>query len=162
MAGKTKKTNNNVPKEDIEDSIQMVSFLISNGLYGMDISDIMEIIKVGKITYVPGSAEYIAGVMNLRGMIIPVIDTGKLLGLSKIAFTNDTRIIIIELKAEQTTKIGLLVDTIMDIVNVLPDKIGPPPTTLEKAKAKFIKGEVQVDDKLMAILDLKDISSHGD
>ncbi len=147
--------------EETEDTIQMVSFLIANGLYGIDINDIREIIKVDRITHVPGSSEYIAGVMNVRGMIISVVDTGKFLGLSEITFSNDTRIIIIEIQG-QTTKIGLLVDAIMDIVHILPDKIGPPPATLEKNKAKYIKGEVQVDDKLMAILDLKDINSHGD
>lgn len=162
MAANPKKVNNNTSKEEIADTIQMVSFLVSNGLYGMDINNIMEIIKVGRITYVPGSAGYIAGVMNLRGMIIPIVDTAKLLGLSEIIFSKDTRIIIIELKGTQPTKIGLLVDTIMDIVNILPNKIGPPPATLEKNKAKYIKGEVQVDDKLMAILDMKDITSHED
>lgn len=143
-----------------ENTIQMVSFLISNGLYGMDISDINEIIKVGKITPVPGSADYIIGVMNLRGMIIPVVDTGKVLGLSKITFSDNTRIIIIEIQDQD--KIGLVIDMIMDIVNISPDKIGPPPATLEKTKAKYIKNQTQIDDKIMAILDMKDIGSDGD
>jgi len=143
-----------------ENTIQMVSFSIANGLYGIDISDIREITKGDRITNVPGSAEYIEGVMNLRGMIIPVVDLGKLLGLSKVAFSNDTRIIIIEIQHQ--IQIGFLVDAVMDIVNVSPDKIEPAPSTLEKIKAKYIKGEVQVGDKIMAILDLKDIISHGD
>lgn len=160
MVSKAKIPNDKELIEETENTIQMVSFLIANGLYGMDISDTREIVKVDRITPIPGSAEYIEGVMNLRGKIIPIVDIGKLLGLSKIVFSNDTRIIIIEIRDK--TQIGLLVYAIMDIVNILPDKIGPPPSTLEKIKAKYIKGEVQVDDKLMAILDLKDITSHGD
>lgn len=159
MVGKDKTPEKEVI-EKAENTIQMVSFLIANGLYGMDINDTREIVKVDRITPIPGSAEYIEGVMNLRGKIIPIVDIGKLLGLSKIVFSNDTRIIIIEIQDQ--TQIGLLVYAIMDIVHILPGKIGPPPSTLEKIKAKYIKGEVQVDDKLMAILDLKDITSHGD
>lgn len=143
-----------------ENTIQMISFLLSNGLYGMDISDIREIIKVGRITPIPGSAEYILGVMNLRGMIIPVVDTGKLLGLSKVTFSDNSRIIIIEIQPQD--QIGFVVDAIIDIVNISPDKIGPPPSTLEKTKAKYIKSQTQIDDKLMAILDMKDIDSNGD
>lgn len=154
--------------EKEEDTIQMVSFLISNGLYGIDISDIREIIKLGKITYVPGSAEYIKGVMNVRGMVIPVVDLGKLLGLSSIVFSDNTRIIIIEISGQTiaggatstagaTSKIGCLIDAVVDIVNVLPGKINPPPSTLEKNKAKYIKGEVQIGEKLMAILELKNM-----
>jgi len=160
MTNIAKKTNEKELIPESENTIQIVSFIISNGLYGMDITDIREIIKVGKITPVPGSAEYIIGVMNLRGMIIPVVDTGKLLGLSKVAFSDNTRIIIIEIQDQN--QIGLLVDAIMDIVNILPDKIGPPPATLEKTKAKYIKSETQIDDTLMAILEMKDIGSYGD
>ncbi|MEW6096834.1 MAG: chemotaxis protein CheW [bacterium] len=150
----------NVGVEEAENTIQMVSFLISNGLYGMDISNIREIIKVDRITHVPGSSEYIEGVMNLRGMVIPIVDSGKLLGLSKITPSDDRRIIIIEIQSQ--TQIGLLVDAVIDIVNILPDRIGPPPATLGKDKAKYIKGEVQIGVKLMAILDMKDAGSHGD
>ncbi|MDI6734749.1 MAG: chemotaxis protein CheW [bacterium] len=152
--------NDVIEKE--KDTIQMVSFLLANGLYGIDISDIREIINPGKITYVPGSADYIKGVMNVRGMVIPVVDLGKLLGLPEIAFSDNTRIIIIETtnatSATGTTcKIGCLIDEVMDIVHVLPNKINPPPSTLEKNKAKYIKGEVQIGDKLMAILELKNM-----
>ncbi len=152
--------NDVVEKE--EDTIQMVSFLLSNGLYGIDISDIREIIKPCRITYVPGSANYIKGVMNVRGMVIPVVDLGKLLELPDIVFSDNTRIIIIEIQGQSTTtsaacKIGYLVDEIMDIVHILPNKINPPPSTLEKNKAKYIKGEVQIGDRLMAILELKNM-----
>lgn len=152
--------NDVIEKE--EDTIQMVSFLLSNGLYGIDISDIREIIQPGRITFVPGSADYIKGVMNVRGMVIPVVDLGKLLGLSDMVFSDNTRIIIIEIPGQTTatgttSKIGCLIDEVMDIVHVLPNKINLPPSTLEKNKAKYIKGEVQIGDKLMAILELKNM-----
>ncbi|MEW6608675.1 MAG: chemotaxis protein CheW [bacterium] len=141
--------------EEEINTIQIVSFLIDNALYGMDISNVREIIKVGKITYVPGSAEYITGVMNLRGMVIAVVDMGNLLGFSKIVFSDQTRIIITEIQNQ--TLVGFLVDEIINIVNVSPDKIEPPPATLEKNRTKYIKGEVQMDGELMAILDLAEI-----
>jgi len=144
------------PKEDFyereepkEQTRQIIVFRLSREWYGVEITKVKEVIKVGKITYLPSSPEYIAGIVNLRGKILSVTDLKTMIGLPHEEPTDKARIIAVESGMLET---GLLVDEVVESIEVPVSKIEPALVTLPAEEAEYIKGQCMVDNRLIALV----------
>jgi purine-binding chemotaxis protein CheW len=138
-----------------EQTIDVTTFYIDDYLFGMDILLVQEINPYVDITPVPHAPFHIKGVMNLRGEIVTVIDMRRVLGLPEKEITSQHCNIIIESEGE---RIGLLIDSIADVIEINPHFIEPPPR-LSGVDCKFIRGVYKLDKKLLMILELEQVLS---
>jgi purine-binding chemotaxis protein CheW len=139
------------PKEETQ---QLVVFRLTREWYGVEITKVKEVIKVGKITYLPSSPEHIAGIVNLRGYILSVLDLKTLFGLPHEESTGKTRIIAIESGILET---GFLVDEVVESIEVPVSKIELALLTIPAEGAKYLAGQCKVDDKLIAIINVEKV-----
>lgn len=130
---------------------QFVTFRLGDGEYGVPIAKIQEIDRASKMTRVPRSADYVDGITNLRGEVIPVINARKRFGLPPKEADERTRVIIMELGGVKT---GLLVDSVREVLNLADKDIAPPPASLSTTvDRQYISGIGKVDgDKRMIVL----------
>lgn len=131
-------------------SKQLVVFGLADELYGLDIFDVREVIKDAPITKIPNAPEFVEGVVNLRGKIIPVIDLKKRFGIGRGEKSKDTRIIIVDISRKEA---GLIVDSVDEVITVDDNSIepAPPVTTINAA---FIEGLAKKEDKLIILIKL--------
>jgi purine-binding chemotaxis protein CheW len=148
---------NKVDEKESQETIQLLTFQLANVWYWLKIEGIKEIIKISKITWVPGAASYVVGVINHRGMIIPIMDIRELLGLGKSEITQESRVIIVEVE-NVSTGLGVLVDNIADMVVVPVSEIFAVPLTIDKRKTRYVVGEVRIEENLVGILDIHHVS----
>ncbi|NOQ63240.1 MAG: chemotaxis protein CheW [Methyloprofundus sp.] len=141
---------------DKEHLIQMVGFKIGEEIFGVDILMVQEIIRSANITYVPNSPEFVEGVINLRGSIIPVIDLRKRLNLETDDYSQDRDWILILDIAGRVT--GFIVDWVTEVIKVQEDHIEPPPEILVAGlHSQYIKGVCEIADELLIFLDFNRI-----
>ncbi len=141
-----------VPREE---SIQLVVFLLARECYGVEITRVREVIKIGRITYLPSCPKYVAGIVNLRGYILSVMDLKPMLGLPHEELTEKARIVAIE---SGTFETGFLVDEVVESLEVPVSKIEPVLLTLPLERAKYLKGQCRMNDKLIGIVNIEKIS----
>jgi len=145
--------------QDQESELQLVTFLLGGEEYGVPISQIQEIDRISKITKVPKAARFIEGVTNLRGEVIPVLDTRKRFDLEVKAADDRTRIIIVELGGVKT---GLVVDAVREVLSLSKKDIAPPPEAIHTGvDQRFISGIGKVDNgkRMIVLLDVEKILS---
>jgi len=149
------------PKEDLyekeelrEQTRQIILFRLSREWYGVEIINVREVTRVGKITYLPSSPEHIAGIVNLRGKILSVTDLKTMIGLAHEEPTDKARIIALESGMLET---GLLVDEVVESIEVPVSKIEPPLVTLPAEEAGYIEGQCKGDNKLIALVSVERI-----
>lgn len=140
--------------ESGDELIHLISFNLLNELYGIDLNSLIEILKAKSITRVPGSSEYLRGVINLRGNLITVVDLKRRLGLEAGSLTSDSRVMIVQFGERS---IGLLVDKVLEIVKLAKNEISDPSTGLVKAEMRFIEKIGKTDDQAIIIPNLKEI-----
>ncbi len=131
---------------------QSVVFRIGNESYGVDVDSVVSIIKMQEITRVPHAPEFIEGVTNLRGAVVPILDLRRRFGLPSEKPGPNTRIMIIN---ADDTHAGLVVDAVTQVVQVPDDTIEPPPQMAITANSTFIRGIAKVDGALIILLDMK-------
>ncbi len=141
------------PKKNNQ-AVELVTFYVGQALCGMDILRVQEINKLTEITKVPQAPEYVIGILNLRGQIVTVIDLGKKLGLSSIELGDESRNIVVSSHSEY---IGLLVDSISDIVKAEREKIEPPPANIGGVQGKFFEGVFKTEENLIGILNVEEV-----
>lgn len=135
-------------------NMELATFYVGEALCGIDILNIQEINKHFDITNVPQAADYVIGILNLRGKIVTIIDLAKKLGLSRINSGKDNRNIIVNSEDEH---IGLMVDSISDVVHGTSEEIEPAPANVSGIKGKFFNGVLKTEDKLIGILDIEEV-----
>ena len=135
-------------------TMELATFYVGKALCGIDILNIQEINKHFEVTTVPQAADYIVGVLNLRGRIVTVLDLGKKLGLSEIKKTKSNRNIIIR---SQDELIGLMVDSISDVVIADRGSIEHSPSNISGVKGKYFKGVLKTETSLIGILDVEEV-----
>ncbi len=138
-------------KQMIEYDYKIVSFRIGNEYYGIDIMAVKEILKEKKFTRVPNALEFVVGVLNLRGDIMPVIDLAKMFHLKTSGASSDMESIII-VKVENLF-IGLVVEQIQHVIPLRKDDIQPPSPLLGTINERYIKGVADINERLYVILD---------
>lgn len=133
---------------------QLVVFELARETYGVDISQVQEIIRFQEITKVPKVPDFIEGVINLRGNVIPVIDLRKRFDFDEVEKTNATRIIVVEV--EQYT-VGMVVDAVSEVVRVNEDSIEPPSNIIADIDTDYLSGVCKYSDKLIILLELSKV-----
>jgi chemotaxis signal transduction protein len=142
--------------------VQLVTFLLGEEEYGVPISQIQEIDRLSKITKVPKAAQFIEGITNLRGEVIPVLDTRKRFELEVKPSDDRTRIMIVDIGGVKT---GLVVDSVREVLNLARKDIAPPPEAIGSGTGQqFISGIGKVDagKRMIVLLDVKRILSTGE
>lgn len=133
---------------------QLVVFRLHKEEFGVEITDVREIVKVGHITRLPHVADYIEGVTNLRGEVIPVISLRKRFGLEAQNDTENTRIIMLEIKGSM---VGFIVDSVTETLRLSEDAIDPPPSNVAGLKADYLAGVGKLADRLLILLEVDKI-----
>ncbi len=136
--------------------LQLVSFNIGDEEFAVDILRVQEIIRIVEITKVPKSPPFVEGVINLRGKVIPIIDLRKRFNLEERKTTKETRIIVVDIDGKV---IGLIVDSVSEVLRLPSDTIEPPPPIVAGIESEYIKGVGKLDDRLLILLDLNKIFS---
>ncbi|MCG8563483.1 MAG: chemotaxis protein CheW [Desulfobacterales bacterium] len=141
-------------KEILSEDVEFSTFYVGGAICGINILSIQEINKNFEITRVPQAADYIKGILNLRGRIVTIIDLGKKLGLSPVNSDKDNRNIIVNSEDEL---IGLLVDSISDVVLAKEDDIEPAPSNIGGVKGKYFQGVLKTEKQLIGILNIDEV-----
>jgi purine-binding chemotaxis protein CheW len=142
---------------EADDIVQMVGFVVADELFGVNILMVQEIIKDTNITAIPDAADFVVGVINLRGNIIPVLDLHKRLKLpeTKVASKEESWILILNI-GERTT--GFVVDRVTRVIKLPANMIKPPPElVVQGLDSDYIRGVCKQDQQLMTILDFNRI-----
>ncbi|SLM27798.1 CheW2 [Desulfamplus magnetovallimortis] len=142
------------PKKIQENNAELATFYVGKALCGIDILSIQEINKHFEVTTVPQAPDYVVGVLNLRGRIVTILDLGKKLGLSQIRSNKKNRNIIVR---SQDELVGLMVDSISDVVTSDQDRIEPAPSNISGMKGKFFRGVMKTQNALIGILDIEEV-----
>ena len=138
-----------IPEDEI---VQVVSFsLLNNVEYGIDILKIHEILRITDISRLPNTPEFVLGVINLRGNVIPVINVRKRFGYSENEYTLDTRIIVVGIGNKL---VGLLVDKVFQVIRIPLKDISSPSELIDGISAEFIQGVGRLKDRLIIMLKL--------
>lgn len=143
-----------IQKKDSTEILQLVTFLIANEEYAVDILFVQEINRMIQITKVPNSPDFVEGVINLRGRVIPVIDLRTRLGMQKIAHDNNTRIIVIEVLGNT---LGFIVDSVREVLRIPSNITEPPPQLTSGIDSEYIKSVGKLEDRLIILVDLEKI-----
>lgn len=138
---------------------QIVLFQLAGEGYGVDIARIQGIIQVPEVTTVPQTAEFVEGVINLRGVIVPVVDLRKRFFLPTQEHGPDTRIINVEM-ADHI--VGLVVDAVEQVLNIPADAIHPAPDLVTTIDSAYLRGIAKIDERLIMLLDLGKVLSIGE
>lgn len=144
--------------QDHGDLLQLVSFHIGGEEFGLDILRVQEIIRIQALTRVPNSPEFVDGVINLRGKVIPVIALRKRFGLEELAHDKQTRIVVIEVKG---TVLGFIVDSVSEVLRIPVDTVEPPPR-LGKVEREYVSGVGKLDNRLLILLDVDRLMSDSE
>jgi len=139
---------------------QFLTFVLNTDVYGINILHIKEIIDYGKITRVPMMPGFIAGVINLRGSVVPVIDLALRFAEQPSERTKRSSIVILEVRyEEQKLEVGITVDVVNEVLDILLSEIEPAPSFGTKIRTDFISGMGKVNDQLLVLLDVANILS---
>lgn len=138
-------------KKAVEASEHLATFLLAGEEYGVDVRLVQEIIRVSEITQVPRAPEFIKGVINLRGRIIPVIDLKRKLSLGRVELARGSRIVVVKLKERL---IGLLVDGASQVLKVPVSVIDAAPDEVVEIDASAVRGVAKLEKRLIILIDL--------
>lgn len=139
---------------DSKEVLQLVTFRLGNEEFSLDILRVQEIIRHMDLTRVPRTPEFVEGVINLRGRVIPVLDLRKRFGLPADEKTNETRIIVVDV---DNRTVGLKVDAVSEVLRLPADTVEPPPAIVTGAESDYIKGVGKLDGRLLILLDVEKI-----
>jgi purine-binding chemotaxis protein CheW len=143
-------------KHKVEENNQLVGFAVGRGEYGVDITKVLEIIRMVEITKIPNAPDHIEGIINLRGLVIPVIDFRKRFRTSDTGEhkKDDRRIVVVDIKGN---RVGLIVDRVTQVVKLDGERISPPPDIVKGHSQDYIGGIGQLEEKLVIILSVEEL-----
>ena len=135
-----------------QDEQQLVVFDLSSEAYGVDIGAVREIIRLQDITKVPRTPEFVVGVINLRGKVIPVVDLRKRFGLPVEEESKENRIVVVDIGAQD---IGVVVDAVTEVLRIATESVEPPASVITTADSEYLLGIAKLDSRLIILLDLE-------
>lgn len=139
----------------MSEEIKVIVFALGDEEYGVEVERVKTIERMQPMTRVPKTPEFIKGVINLRGVVTPVLDLRGRFGLPETEYTDDTRIIIVSVK---DIEVGMIVDMANDVIDVDSDKIDDPPEAVGGIKAKYLRGVAKIGDhRLLVLLNLEEV-----
>ena len=144
----------------INETNQYLTFKLEDEVFALDIGKVREVLDFTVVTKVPQSPDFMLGVINLRGTVVPVVDMRLKFKMTRAETTVNTCIIIVEIDIDgETTVLGALVDSVQEVMDLGPDQIEPPPRIGIRLNTKLIKGMGKRDDKFIIILDIDKVFS---
>jgi purine-binding chemotaxis protein CheW len=146
-------------KDRESDLLQLVTFHIGEEEFGVEILKVQEIIRMMNITRVPKAPDFVEGVINLRGKVIPIIDLRKRFGMLAQEHDKHTRIIVIEINK---VIVGFVVDSVSEVLRIPAHTVEPPPAIISGIESEYISGVGKLADRLLILLDLDRLLSRGE
>jgi purine-binding chemotaxis protein CheW len=138
---------------------QIVAFSLGSETYGVDIASVREIIPVPNIVSVPRAPDYVEGIINLRGRVIPVLDLRKHFGFERKKGDPNQRIVLVEAGQES---VGVIVDAVSSVLRISDEQVEPAATVIVGAEIEYIQGIAKVDEDLVVLIDLTKIISDAE
>jgi len=139
---------------------QYLTFKLDDEVFALDITKVREVLDFTTVTKVPRTPDFMRGVINLRGSVVPVVDLRLKFGMTKTEKTVNTCIIIVEVTVDnETTILGALADSVQEVMDLTPDQIEPAPKIGTRLKTEFIRGMGKRDNRFVIILDIDKIFS---
>lgn len=147
----------------ITETVQYLTFKLADEIFAFDVAKVREILEMTSITKVPQTPDFMRGVINLRGSVVPVIDLRLNFGMQCTEQTVNTCIIVVEVNlVEETIVLGVLADSVQEVVEMEPEHIEPPPQLGTRLNTEFIKGMGKVENDFVMILDIDKVFSAKD
>lgn len=140
--------------EQTGELLQLVSFNIGSEEFGVDILKVQEINRMVEITRVPQAPNYVEGVINLRGKVIPIVDLRKRFNLEVKEYDKNTRIVVVDISGNI---MGMVVDSVSEVLRLPANTIEPPPEIVANINSEYIKGVAKLEDRLLIFLDLSKV-----
>ncbi|ANB61854.1 chemotaxis protein CheW [Anoxybacteroides amylolyticum] len=137
-----------------ESELKVIVFQLQDEEYAIPVQQVRSIEKVQHITRVPRTPKFVKGVINLRGVVTPIIDLRERFGIEALPFNEQTRIIIVAL---DEMEVGLIVDAANDVLDLPVKSIEPPPEVIEAVEADYIKGVAKIGKRLLILLHLEKV-----
>ena len=133
---------------------QMISFAVGEEDYGINIQTVKEVIRIREITQLPKASNFVKGVINLRGDVIPVIDLREKFGLQHEEYTDLTRVIVVDVEEKS---IGMVVDSVSHVIKISQNDIEPPPPLVGGVSGEYLKGVGKIGEKLIILINIEKI-----
>ncbi len=150
-------------RETITETTQYLTFKLDDEVFAVDVAKVREILDFTPATKVPGTPDFMRGIINVRGNVVPVVDMRLKFGMSQTEKTVDTCIVVMEIAVDDdTTVLGALVDSVQEVFELEPAQIEPPPRIGTRWRTEFIKGIGKRNNELIIILDIDRVFSSGE
>ena len=140
-----------VMQENVPQVFRWVTFHLADEIYGINVMQVQEVLRLTDVAPVPGAPHYVMGIINLRGNVVTVLDTRKLLDVATGDITDSARIMILE---SGRVTVGLLVDSVAEVVNIASSDIDPPPSVGNDEGASYIQGIYSTEQQILILIDL--------
>jgi purine-binding chemotaxis protein CheW len=144
----------------ISETTQYLTYKLGEEVFALDISKVREVLDFTTVTKVPRTPEFMRGVINLRGSVVPVVDLRLKFGMSRTEKTVNTCVIIVEVTVDgETTVLGAIADSVQEVLDLGPSHIEPAPRIGTKLNTEFIRGMGKQDERFIIILDIDKVFS---
>jgi purine-binding chemotaxis protein CheW len=144
--------------EPVAQTLLLTTFFVRDALCALDASGVQEVIRVESVTRVRHAPAEVAGVMNLRGKIVTLLDLGMILGFEKSVITRDSRVFIME---DRNEFLGVLVDRVSEVIEVEPGQNDSLPVNIPASRARFFQGVCRANGHVIALLNPREILSES-
>lgn len=142
-------------KETVLKLDSYLSFKLGEEVFAANVSKVLNILEMTKITKVPKAPEYMKGVINLRGEVLPIVDTRIKFGLEETVFTPNTCILVLDINMNgDSVHVGALVDSVQEVIEIKDSQIQPPPSIGTKYKSEFMEGVARENEEFIMILNM--------
>jgi purine-binding chemotaxis protein CheW len=132
-----------------------LTFKLADEIFGANVSKVLNILEMTKITKVPKAPNYMKGVINLRGAVLPLIDTRIKFDMGETAYTTNTCILVLDIEmGGDSVHVGALVDSVQEVIEIDEASIQPPPSIGSKYKSEFIEGMAKINDEFIMLLNM--------
>lgn len=136
--------------------VQLVTFRVGGEEFGLDVFAVHEILRYQAPTPMPRAPEFVEGVLDVRGMLVPIVDLRRRFETPEVVYDEDTRIVLVDFNAE---RLGLVVDSVTEVLRAPETAVSPPPAYIRGLAAEFVRGIVRVGERLVVLIDLDRILS---
>ncbi|GAB2722054.1 chemotaxis protein CheW [Paenibacillus thermoaerophilus] len=136
------------------EELKVIVFALGHEEYGVEVEKVKTIERMSPMTRVPKTPAFVKGVINNRGVVLPVIDLRGRFGLPEAEYTDNTRIIIV---AVGDLEVGMIVDSASDVIDVNSDQIELPPEIVGGIRAKYLRGIAKIGERLLVLLNLEEV-----
>jgi len=145
------------------DTSQFLTFRLAEDVFAIDVIMAKEVLDFADVTKVPQTPDYMLGVINLRGSVVPVIDMRLKFGMADVEMTRDSCIIVVEVDVDgEPITVGALADSVQEVMDMSESQIEPPPRIGTRLNTEFIKGMGNLGEKFVIILDINKVFSVDD